>query len=579
MKNIYSFLACCIIIIVFLYHRVSYSELGSGNPVKVTTWDALGYYMYLPSLFIYHDFKELKWFPAIDKEYSVSGGWFYQANPYKEGPFVFKYLGGLAILQTPFFLSGHLAANLLGYKTDGFSPPYQWAIAAGALVYFILSLFLLRKILLYYFSDKTIAISLLLLYLATNTIQYVSIESAQSHGYILPLYVLVLYTTIQWHRKPGLLWAMLTGYIIGLASISRPTEAVMLFIPLLWDTHTRESAKLKWSLFNKHRLHIILAVAACFAGVLPQLIYWKYITGSFIYDVGSKWDFLTPHLRVLVGWEKGWFIYTPVTVLFIIGLFYIKKFQFKNSVITFCLLNIYIIISWHIWRYGGSYSTRALVQSYPVFALPLTALIERINPSKWRFGLYVLGIFLIYVNLFQIRQHNDGVLHYDDMNRRYYGRIYLNRHPSPLDMSLLDTEEFLGNEKGYTQQVLFNDSPSLTLQFTGESAGVILDSLIIHDTATVQRNITMLKIEAEIQVIKGYSSCYLNSELRSSDKMKSNRIRLFSPISQNGKNNAYAYYVKVPEEFLPSNLKLCITSHDDFEGIIKKIKITRLQKL
>lgn len=578
MKSIYSFIACCIIIIVFCFHRISYSELGSRGPVKVTTWDALGYYMYLPSLFIYQDFKELKWFPDIDREYSVSGGWFYQANPYKEGPYVFKYLGGLAILQSPFFLAGHLAANLLGYKADGFSPPYQWAIAIGTLIYFILALFLLLKILRRYFSDITTAISLLLLYLATNTIQYVAIDSAQSHGYILPLYVLVLYTTIRWHCKPRMVWAILTGYIIGLASISRPTEAVMLFIPLLWDTHNKESAKAKWNLFYKYKLHIVFAIIACFIGVLPQLIYWKYITGSFIYDVGSKWDFLTPHLRVLVGWEKGWFIYTPVTVLFIIGLFFIKKFQFKNSVITFCLINIYIIISWHVWRYGGSYSARALVQSYPVFALPLAALVERINLGKWRYGFYIVGLYLIYVNLYQIGQHNDTVLHYDDMNRKYYGRIYLNRHPTPLDMSLLDTQEFLRSERGYMQEVLVNDDVSFELKFPGEASGLILDSIVIQKPFKGNENTIWLKIEAEIQVLNGYSSAYLNSELRSGEKVKTNHIRLFSPISQNGKINKYAFYVKVPKEFLNPNLKIYITSLNDFEGIVKKIKISRFYK-
>ena len=93
MKSKYSFIICCIIAGIFIFYRLSYSELGNKDRLKVTTWDALGYYMYLPSLFIYHYMKELKWFPGIDKEYEVSGGWFYQANPYKkDGPYVFKYL-------------------------------------------------------------------------------------------------------------------------------------------------------------------------------------------------------------------------------------------------------------------------------------------------------------------------------------------------------------------------------------------------------------------------------------------------------------------------------------------------------
>ena len=159
----------------------------------------------------------------------------------------------------------------------------------------------------------------------------------------------------------------------------------MLFIPLLWNTHTKQANKTKWNQVKLNYNHIVYVLMFGFIGVLPQLIYWKYTSGSFIYDVGSKWTFLNPFFRVLFGWENGWFIYTPITILFVVGLFFIKKFPFKNSILVFCLLNIWIIISWFDWKYGATYSTRALVQSYPVFAFPFTAIIERILQKKWRF--------------------------------------------------------------------------------------------------------------------------------------------------------------------------------------------------
>ncbi|MBW6481251.1 MAG: glycosyltransferase family 39 protein, partial [Bacteroidales bacterium] len=402
MSKRYSFVACCLIVFVFLTCRVYYSEWGRWPPLKVTTWDALGYYMYLPAIFIYNDTRELNWFPSVDEEYAVSGGVFYQAGRQENGSYVFKYLGGVAILQMPFFFAGHLAAGYLGYKTDGFSSPYQWAVAIGALFYFAVMLFVLRKVLLRFFSDTVVAITLVLLCLATNMIQYVAADSAQSHSFLLPLYALLLYTSVRWHEKPALIHAVLTGYIIGLATICRPTEAVMLFIPLLWNLHSKEKAKEKWSLVKRHKSHLVAAVIAGFAAILPQLVYWQYSTGSFIYNVGSKWDFLTPHLRVLTGWEKGWIIYTPVTLFFLVGLFFVNRFPFKKAVVVFCLLNLYIIISWHDWRYGGSYSARALVQSYPVFALPFAAFISKIILTRWRFGFFAMGLFLVYLNLFQI---------------------------------------------------------------------------------------------------------------------------------------------------------------------------------
>lgn len=300
MKNVFSFLACCLISLVLLQYRISYSGINSDRSLKITTWDALGYYMYLPATFIYKDVTELKWFGDIDSKYGLSGGTLYQAQRAKNGNYVFKYLGGVAIMEAPFFFIAHVFALNSDYPPDGFSPPYQYALAFGILLYFLLSIFLLRKILLIYFSDATTAITLLLVALATNIIQYVAIDNGASHGPIFPLYVLILYTTIKWHTKPGIFWAVAIGIIFGLTCISRPTEAVMLFIPLLWGTQTKESAKEKWALVKQYKNHIYFLLVATFIAVLPQLIYWKITTGGFIYDVGSKWKFLNPFFRVIV---------------------------------------------------------------------------------------------------------------------------------------------------------------------------------------------------------------------------------------------------------------------------------------
>jgi hypothetical protein len=576
MKNRYSLIACCVISLVLLQYRLSYSGLDPKYTVKVTTWDALGYYMYLPSAFIYDDATQLKWFPGIDKKYQVSGGWVYQANIYKKtNKYVFKYLGGVAIMEMPLFLIGHAIAKASHYEADGFSPPYQYSIAFGVLLYCLLSIFLLRNILLKFFSDKTTAFTLLLVMLATNIIQYVAIDNAQSHGLIFPLYVLILYFTIKWHEKPKILWACLIGYIIGLATISRPTEAIMLFIPLLWGTNTKESAREKWSLVKQHKKHIGFALFFAFLGVLPQLIYWQIATGFFVYDVGSKWTFLNPFFRVLFGWEKGWFIYTPVTVFFIVGMFYMKPYPFKKSVLWFCLLNIYIIISWFDWRYGGSYSTRALSHSYPVFALPLAAFIEHINIKKWKVLFYLLGLYLIGVNLFQIFQYNRAILHYDDMNRPYYERIYLNPSPTPLDMSQLDTNDLLSNESTYKMKVIAHIDTAYHIHAPQYAYTLLLEAVMPPDSNNTE---AWLKIEAEIKIDKGFGDSYLTSDIQTGSSIKHNKIRLFSPISITGEINKYAFYIKRPEFSGKSTLRVSIYSNSDFDGVVENIKVTSFKK-
>lgn len=435
-----SLLAVLLTSTVLLWTRVEYSEVRGWSALKVTTWDALGYYQYLPAVVLYDDIGRQDWVERIDSVYHVSGGSIYQVSELPNGNRVTKYFGGIAVMQLPFFAIGHWLAGITGRPQDGFSSPYQWAIGLSALAYCILALLLLRLVLLRYFTDATVAITIVLVVLATNAIQYISVDNAQTHGYLFALYVLVLWATIQWHERPRWTWAAVLGGTIGLATFCRPTEAVMLFIPLLWNTHTPEAAKSKWTALRTHRAHIIVAVLAAFVAFLPQLIYWKFVTGSWVYDVGSKWDFLSPHWRVLVGGEKGWFIYTPITLIFVAGLFFMKGQAWRKSVLTYFLLNTWIIIAWSDWHYGGTYSTRALVQSYPVLAIPFAALVERLMNTRWKWPVLALFAYLLGVNLFQLKQYNNTVIHYDRMNFAAYRAVYQDADPTEEDRALLSPE-------------------------------------------------------------------------------------------------------------------------------------------
>lgn len=427
---------CCVLVSVII--RLGYYTNDAPNGYNATTWDAFGYYAYLPATFIYHDTRKLEWVPKVDSVYHVTGGYLYQADTLKNGRMAFKYLGGVAVMQSPFFGIGHLIAKASDAPEDGFSWPYQYAIIWGALFWFAIGLYYLRKVLLCYFPDKIVTLTILLTVLATNLLQYVSVDGAMSHVYIFPLYAMLLYYTHCWHINPKNRYLILIGFIIGLAAISRPTELVMLFIPLLWKWQNAETPS-KWRYLWNRKSLILLVLGSVLLGMLPQFIYWKYTTGSWVHNVGSKWYFLNPWWRVLFGFEKGWFIYTPVTLLFLIGMFFTRGRSFHKAVLTFGLINIWIIISWSDWRYGASYSVRALSQSYPVYAFAMAGFLAYAIRGKRKWFVALGGTYFIALNLFQIWQYNRTILHFDHMNRAYYGAIYWDANPTAQDFSLLDS--------------------------------------------------------------------------------------------------------------------------------------------
>jgi hypothetical protein len=574
MNNISKFtlIALCA---VLLSYRLWYSDLNH-KPLKVTTYDAFGYYMYLPKLLIYKDLQ-LNWVKDIEAQYGtiVGGTWLYQAGKADNGNYVCTYFSGVAWMELPFFLMAHGTANLLGFKADGFSPPYQYALVFGVLFYVFLGLFVLRKVLLRYFDDRTTALTLALVILASNVIQYISVDSLLSHAFIFPLYAFVLWGSLKWHEKPRLTYAILIGFICGLATLCRPTEAIMFLIPLLWQTNTNENAAIKWQLVRANKAHLWAAIAVGLAVLSLQFIYYKYVSGSFLHVAGSRWVFLNPFFRVLFGFEKGWFIYTPVTILFVLGLFKMRHFPFNKPIIWFCALNIWIVISWYDWQYGGSYSTRALSQSYPVFALSLASLIDLINKNKYRFLFYFLCFYLIVVNLFQINQYNKTVLHFKDMNRKYYSQIYLNNQPNSLDMSLLDTDNWINNEANYQSELVINKDSLIDLNAQNN-----VICLIELKEKQLEINSNYLKLETDLLVKNGFWNSFIFTEIKSGETViNSSKIRLFNPIAKDGEKNKYAYYIDIPNHSQLLSIKSMIKTDDaNFKAEMSHLKVTYFWK-
>lgn len=425
------------------------------NVQAILTWDALGYYLYLPAHFIYDDLRTMAFMPKIMAEYQPSAG-FYQAFQVPGAPaghLVTKYPIGLALLELPFFGIGHWLAKTLGYAADGFSAPYQMSIAYGAIAYATAGLALLRRVLLRYFSDLLTLLTLVLVALGTNYFQYAVYDGAMAHSTCFTLYALLLWCTIRWHETPRFRWAAGIGLVLGLLVNTRPSELVAVLLPVLWGIGSVADVQAKATLAGRHWQHLVVAAVVGLAAVSPQLLYWKWATGHFFFYSYEEqgFSFLRPHLgKVLFSFRKGWLIYTPLMILALLGLVALwqRNRRLAVPVIAFALVNIWIVSAWDIWWYGGSFGQRAMVQSYAVLSLPLGALLaEWLRPGpaaivpSWRaLSAAPVLTFLVMLNLFQTWQYMYSIITTEDMNRSYWRAIFLNAQPTQADYARLDVE-------------------------------------------------------------------------------------------------------------------------------------------
>lgn len=451
------------LIITIVFFRFVYP------PVYTLSWDVFGYYLYLPATFIYHDLRlaDLDWVHKLITEYQTTAT-FYQATATPEGNWVMKYSLGMALLNAPGFFIAHIFSLVGGYKADGFSLPYQYAWAISGLVYTAIGIWMFRKVLLQFFNDRLTSILLVIVVLATNYFQLTAFEGYLSHNYLFTLYAFIIWYTIRWHQQSKWQYALGLGVSMGLAILVRPSEMVCLLIPLLWGISNKSSFNEKLELLKSHFRDLVIVAVALVAVGMPQLLYWKYSSGHWLFysynNAGEGFDFARPYiLKVLFSFRKGWFIYTPVMLFAVAGFFslYRKNKALFYSILLYFVVNLYIVSSWTCWWYaGGSYSQRALLSSYVLLAIPLGYLIQESGNWKKQYrALLTLAIsFMLLLNIFQTWQWTHGVIDRLRMTKPYYFAVFGKTSVTDADRKLLlierstDGVEKLTNESDYTRR-------------------------------------------------------------------------------------------------------------------------------
>lgn len=410
-----------VILVMIGYSLYRAHERDKWYDLNIIQHDVNYLYSYLPAYFIYDDMTYEYRFDADSIVQEKT--WLLETD---QGQ-VSKMTMGAAVLYAPGFLIAHQLAKWKGLPANGYSWIYHYSLTMSAIMYVFLGLLLLRSVLRKYFTEWVTALTLAGVYICTNLFHYTIVESGMTHVYSFFLFALFLRACISWFEEQRLSTTLLLGATLGLIVLVRPTNAVLVLIPLFYATTIS-----KKKLIQRNWKKLVAAVVVAFLVVLPQLLYWKSHTGDWLHFSyhDERFYFGNPHiLEGLFSYRKGLLVYTPVMALAFIGFYWLRDRMPKLFVpiVLFTAVNLYVVFSWWCWWYGGSYGSRALIESFVILAIPMAVAIEKIMArSLWRIAIMtvVIGLFT-HVSLVQTEQYRITLIHWDSMTKDAYWGVFL----------------------------------------------------------------------------------------------------------------------------------------------------------
>jgi len=385
-------------LLIFLsFNQHHHSRNGYFNYQSEIWADNAGYHVYLPATFIY-GFDARKFPDSMD----VRTGDGFQLN-LETGVVNTKYSYGTALLQMPFFLGAHTYAILDGGEANGYGPAYHAAVNIAGIFYLIIGLLFLYKFLRFNYSHTISFLSVTIIFLGTNLFYYGVYDTGKSHVYSFFLFSSFLYLIRQskYLQRNRISDVVLLGLISSLTLVVRPTGAMFLplFLFLDWIDINGFYNRLR-TVFNWK--HLLILVACLFVIFLPQLVYYKYASGSFFtYTYGDeRFYFLNPNLHYT--WFSplsGLFPYNPIYAVIIGGFVLMIRNKVTNGWVAgaMFLLISYVFASWWAWSFGCSFGARSFAEYTSLFSLPIAFILFRFRGFHTVFKVLITVIMIVCV--------------------------------------------------------------------------------------------------------------------------------------------------------------------------------------
>jgi hypothetical protein len=458
----YSLLICFSLSIYYL----KTNRLNEQRWKEVIVSDGIGYYSYLPALFIYDD---------LNYSYFYSDSLDYVAIRFGPGSFCYpvdnkavnKYYCGEAIVMAPFFFLAEILTYFSGNARDGYSFYYQASVSIAGLFYFLFGLWMLILFLRNQrVKEINIALVILLFFLGTNLFYYVLEQPYMSHGFSFSFVCWWLRISDLQAKNPKNYRWFLLAFIAGIITLIRPVNAILLLSIFAVYPQLKDFKVQVFKLF-KQPLVLLVSILIFFSIIgIQSLLYYKACGKFWVDSYGNEgFNFASPEVwNVLFSFRKGLFIYTPILLLTFIGFFYFSKNYGITRLIILCsilVLFTYVISSWWYWAYGGSFGMRPFVEVYPLFIWIFSISLNNIKSYISKVILTIISVFCIYLNQVQLYQSTIGILPYENLNFEKYKRLFLRTQvqfaymfpslPEPPKSELINGHIIGGNFNGFEE--------------------------------------------------------------------------------------------------------------------------------
>jgi hypothetical protein len=308
---------------------------------------------------------------------------------------------GCALLWAPFYAAGDLVARGLhaagrDVAVDGYSRPYVVAVAYASALYGFLSV-LLSAAIVRHIGRWWPALALedglaaLIVWLGTPLVFYMYVAPPMAHATSAFAVAAFLYCWLRVRETWSVGGMALLGALAAVLAMVREQDAFFVVAPaidFLWMVARRRDRS------RVHALFAAVAGAAVAAVVyLPQA--WAYIVLNGHVGpsrlVARKMTWTAPHaLEVLLSPEHGFFVWTPLALVAVLGLVVLVWRLAPHArivavgLIAALALQVYVGGSVESWTVAGAFGQRRFVATTAVLTIGIAGVLAAGAEARWR---------------------------------------------------------------------------------------------------------------------------------------------------------------------------------------------------